>query len=431
MAKIIDPDNLNNGTEVIYNTTNKTIQLVKTGNLSDDGVTGRCVYSFTREQWKTNSTLIKYPFPLEPIDGPSGEQFHLVDGWTWYDTTTTGLLRDVGWALKDASGTSEEEWMNISSLGSFDSASDNAYYIQVNDKTTTNVAINTTLSGKINQAIKIYGDATHGNFDYRDYFKIFLREEAKKYAEYDLLNAQALSSLTYKKYSLPLSNSSDSLKVTHTDSEVAQAPYTNINMTYENPSVSRNVGGSDYNFDYLWDGDNKSPEQIYEKQMYLLRQSTDIDSGATDIQGKLQSGIFDGGAMMKFEGDTLHIQGYIDNLSATYSNRVIFYDDTGTARYPTVLNTFKFTVNPSITGYEYRIYSVTAIGSLAGAVNLQGLESATQDNYTYTYAYSTDTPIAVQLLFTGSNDYVENVSYYTLSNVNQEVTINLVKDINN
>lgn len=430
MAKIVDPDNLNNGTEVIYNTTNKTIQLAIAGNLTTDGVTGQCVYSFCREQWKTSSTLIKYPFPLYPIDGPSGTQYHLENGWTWYDTTTTDLIKDAGWALKNSSGDSLEEWMNITSLGGFNNSADKAWYIQVEDKTTSNTVTNTTYSGRVNQAIKIYGDSTHGNFDYRDYFKIFLRGQAEKYVEYDLLTNQALSSLTYKKYSLPLSNSPDTLKVTHTDSEIEQSPYTNITMTYESPSVSRNVGGSDYNFDYLWDGDNKTPEQIYEKQMYLLRQATDIDSGSGDIQGKIQSGIFDG-AMMKFEGDTLHVQGYVDNLSDTYSDRVVFYDDTGTPRIPTVINTFKFTVNPSVTGYEYHIYSVDAIGSLNGAVELQGKETAASDNYTYSYVYSSDTPIAVQLLFTGSLDYVESDTYYTLTNTNKDVIINLEKDLNN
>lgn len=92
---------------------------------------------------------------------------------------------------------------------------------------------------------------------------------------------------------------------------------------------------------------------------------------------------------------------------------------------------FKFTVNPSITGYEWRIYSVTALGSLAGAVEITGQESASADNQTYSYSYSTDQPIAVQVISQPDEDYEEEVLYFTLVNSNQDVTINLTPDNNN
>ncbi len=92
---------------------------------------------------------------------------------------------------------------------------------------------------------------------------------------------------------------------------------------------------------------------------------------------------------------------------------------------------FKFTVNPSIIDYEYRIYSVTSSGSLVGATELQGTETATADNYTYTYTYSTSDPIAVQIISQPDHDYEEIVSYYNLSATNQSVIINLTSDINN
>lgn len=106
------------------------------------------------------------------------------------------------------------------------------------------------------------------------------------------------------------------------------------------------------------------------------------------------------------------------------------YYNTGTGIVNVIAGqkSFKFTLNPSITGYEWRIYSVTAIGSLVGAVELAGQESATLDNQTYTYSYSVDTFIAVQIL---GVDYVDEPTFYTLKNSNQDVTINLTKDSNN
>lgn len=91
---------------------------------------------------------------------------------------------------------------------------------------------------------------------------------------------------------------------------------------------------------------------------------------------------------------------------------------------------FKFTVDPSITSYEWRIYSVTALGSLAGSVELDGEETATVDNQTYDYTYSTDIPIAVQIM-APSQDFEEEVKYYTLKDTNQDVVITLTEDLNN
>ena len=51
MALITDPDLLAQGTEVVFDTANKTIQLVKAGDLTDDGITLQAVYSFCKEQW--------------------------------------------------------------------------------------------------------------------------------------------------------------------------------------------------------------------------------------------------------------------------------------------------------------------------------------------------------------------------------------------
>ena len=92
------------------------------------------------------------------------------------------------------------------------------------------------------------------------------------------------------------------------------------------------------------------------------------------------------------------------------------------------LKTFEFTVNPAIVEYEWRIYSVTALGSLVGSTELDGEESATLSSQTYSYSYAEDIFIAVQIIESGV--YVESVEYYTLKNANQNVTINLKKETN-
>lgn len=323
MPKLIDQDDLNQGTEITFNTVDRTIQLIKAGNLSDDGVSIQCIYSFIKEEWKVDDALIRIPIPLKPIDGPSGTQFDLVDDWTWKDVTTTGLIRDGGWAQKDADGVSQEEWMNISTLGSFVSPdADTAYFTQGDISSPTDI----TLPGAVNQAIKIYGDASHGNFDYRKDFTIFLREEAKTYDEYDLITQQNISALTYKSYGVPLSNSSDSVKITHTDAEIAQAPYTNIDITYHATPVDRVIGGNTYKFSQIIEGDGKTLEQIYEKLQYLMRQTTDIDEGVGTVRGDTAT------TLCYFVGDTLYVTGFIDNIQASDSNRIVFIDNNDVER---------------------------------------------------------------------------------------------------
>lgn len=125
-------------------------------------------------------------------------------------------------------------------------------------------------------------------------------------------------------------------------------------------------------------------------------------------------------------GQTLTINVTDRADSPTYYNT-----GTGTVSVVAGQKAFKFTVAPSITGYEWRIYSVTAIGSLDGSVELDGEETATADNQTYNYTYTADTPIAVQIISQPDEDYVEAVEYFTLRNGDQDVIINLETDNNN
>ena len=162
MSVITDPDNLNDGTEIVVTTGAKTVKLQVSGNLGTDGVTLKCVYSKLKDLWKTSSTYIQYPFPMGPI---TDEQFELINGWDFDKTipvtetsATVNLIRTGGWALKDNAGVSQEEWAGIVTLGSL-GVTDQVYYQQASAGAATNIV----LQGAVNQAVKVYGDATHGN----------------------------------------------------------------------------------------------------------------------------------------------------------------------------------------------------------------------------------------------------------------------------
>lgn len=323
MAKITDPDDLAQGSEVTITTATKKIGLNIAGDLTTDGVTLQCLYSFLKEEWKDDANLIKFDFPMISI---TNEMFELVNGWDFADSTTKELIRDGGWALKDGSGVSQEEYMNITTLGSFHNpAVDQAYYLQSAAGTPTDIV----LPGEVNQAVKIYGDGTHGSVNYRTFFKIFLREQGKVYASGDLIVDQSIAALTYKKYALPLSNSAD-LKISALATDVyigANAPYTGMSITWG--AIARTIGGTEYNFSILIDGNQGTAEQIYEFVQYSLRQTTDIDDGAGEERGDISE------EMLLFVGDTLKTRRtsdggiYIDNFRSTDTNRLVFVDDLG------------------------------------------------------------------------------------------------------
>lgn len=223
--------------ELLIDHTSKTIALKAVGTMSQDGVTIKCVYSKLKEIWRTDATLVKFPFPMGPI---TDEQFEMINGWNWDKVNTSGsgsattveLLRTGGWSVVNTSNQVTEMWTGIITLGTFVANTDQAYYQQ----TVGGAPTNFKLTNNVNQAVQVYSDPNgDGNlsdgYDRRGYFKIFLREYSKLYAQSANTEIGA-STMTYQAYRFPLSNSTD-LKITHDDTAVSTTtPYTNVNITY-------------------------------------------------------------------------------------------------------------------------------------------------------------------------------------------------------
>lgn len=235
---VFDPDELgytvdvafaSSAEEIVINTTAKTIALKVQGNLTTDGATIKAVYSKLKDAWRVNTTLIKFPFPMGPI---TDEQFEMINGWNWDKTETSGaatqttveLLRTGGWSVVNTSGNITEEWFNVITLGTLGdllTSTDQVYYQQVNTDT---ASVNFKLTGKVNQAVQSFSDPNgDGNvsdgFNRRTYFKIFVREWQKLYAQSELSEI-GVTTLSPQAYRFPLSNSTD-LKITVTAANLA------------------------------------------------------------------------------------------------------------------------------------------------------------------------------------------------------------------
>lgn len=382
MAKIVDPDSLTRDTEIVFNTTAKTIQLVPTGNLEDtspasqSGVTLQAVYSKCKELWKSETDLNKLKFPFDAI---TAVKMDLINGWDWADDTSRRLIRDGGWCLRDSAGDSSEEFMSIISLGGrFADTTDTAYYQQVSgfDQPTTDFYY----SDELNEPVKIY-DTAPTSLNYRNFFKIFLREQGKLFDEGNLLKDQGLPSLDYTAYKLPLVNATD-IKVTTPDSTIeSEAPYTLMTIDYlrgssfatwvsgssypvdtvvrdtfeatfhwyrstvdiPNSTISPSTAPSDwesypgervigtiyYAFNRLINGATATLEQIYEFAQHELRQTVDInDNVSGDDYGTIRGNI--AVPLCNFVGDVLQTNPgcFIGSIQASDRVRIEFFDIT-------------------------------------------------------------------------------------------------------
>jgi hypothetical protein len=154
-----------------------------TGGSIADGVTEQAVYSFGKEEWKTDGRvavlsddLIRHPFPLEAI---TREQMENGGGtshedWSWFNGYTRKKVRTGGWADKNTGGTTLEEWTGIITLGTLDA--DTQVYYQLTNVSTAPTDF--TFLGAVNEPIKVFED---GGADNRAFLKLFARKKAKTY----------------------------------------------------------------------------------------------------------------------------------------------------------------------------------------------------------------------------------------------------------
>ena len=232
MALIVDPDDLNQGTEVTFSTAGKTITLNQAGNLSTDGVTLKALYSFCKEEWKNDAALIPFEFPFVPI---TDESFELVSGWDFADDASRYLIRSSGWAVKNTSGATTQEWAGIIGLGSIE-ANDQLYYEHQAGQA------DFQLTGQVNQAVPTLSDPNgDGNFadgfDYRTQFAIFVREQAQTYDRSDI-GSIGVSSLGPIAYRFPIGTGSD-LKITASDNTIdTTTPYTDATNQFSATDIS-------------------------------------------------------------------------------------------------------------------------------------------------------------------------------------------------
>lgn len=369
MAKIVDPDSLNQATEVNIISGERKIDLAIAGNLNDaspgqtSGVTMQALYSFLKEEWMTDSNLNKYRFPLKAI---TKFKFDWQNSWHPNDQQTRDLLRDAGW--KEVDG---REQAAVISLGDFDADTDQAYY--QNTAGFDQSVNNFDKTGALNEAYMTYSGGT----DYRDFLKVYLRIPGKIHDEGNLIADQGWTTIEYDAYRIPLSNTTDPNVSVSGEIDMDGAPYSGMAVqyipgrTYEtfnyaslpygsgevvysgerwyqvgyhvtsssnSPphadyvsfSGEREIGsGEFYAFNRIVDGNNATNQQIYEYTQVMNRSGENINGDALGLgYGTVNGNV--AVQLLGFVGTTLVTNPgvFIDNYNVNYKNAIEFYDIT-------------------------------------------------------------------------------------------------------
>lgn len=327
-----------NSTEVFIDTTAKTIKLVKTGDLSDDGVTMKALYSFLKEQWRLDplsKNLAAFWFPMTPI---TDESFEFVKGWSLLDATANELIRTSGWTVRDASDNVIAMFAGIIGLGNVE-GDDQPYFDQGQGR------VDFALQGQVNQAVQILddpnGDGSYADgFDYRAAFTVFVREQGQVFASANLESIGVTSGMAPIAYRFPLSTGAD-VKIETSDTGIDSnsdgvadvAPFDSMSITFHDTAQTRDIGGTDYDFGVIIDGASGTKEQIYEYVQWALRQPIDADDDASVLLGDVAP------ELLEFVGDTLKTKStdnpdgggdgvYIDNFLSADQNELVFVDNS-------------------------------------------------------------------------------------------------------
>ncbi len=336
----LDGSGIGVSADLWLDTANVEIQLATGNNLSQPtGISLQNLYSFIIESRYANDELMPYHDPVVAISATAGE-FELRRGWHLKDNTTRDLIRDGGLAQYSAANALEIEWLNITGLGNLATAA-TPYYWQSDVTNPTIVeAIN---SGLPNQLVQVFGDASNGNFDLRTFLKLSIRAQGENTVTYDLAAEQDLSSLNPQRYFIPLTTTAnpnitiaDTAIDANSDGAADIAPFDGMSVTYldgtgftawanstvyaANAVVSdggrwyittaggtssgtgvgddtgvtwaaysgeRQIDGSYYAFNIIYDANNGTLEQMTAYLFWLVRQDVDIDAGSANRTGRV------------------------------------------------------------------------------------------------------------------------------------------------
>lgn len=473
---------------------NRTFEFVNYDWLSNDGTSLQAFYSFViNKLWKNNDDITPEHRVRFPMSSTTPNKMEMLYGWDFKDANSRGYIRDGGLTMYgkvllqktdisfaltgsvisgsgmsvfkagetiiiNGSASNDGEYTVVSSTsteivvsealvdeavgsvidleGSVGDDSDAAQvtakwmgiktiavdaaaslYCQVQEGGTI---IDVTTVGGMNELVQIMGDENHGNYE-TDYFKVYNRSEGKSYVS-ALASEMGYSPLDADMYYYALPTVED-INILSSDGVVSGY---GIEIWYYDTPFTRNVNNENHDFTILIKANGKNKREIYEFVQYVRRLNANINSNTTDtVIGAIA------GELCNIEGNLLKTTTgvLIDNFYVEDQNSILFRDVNDViCGYPTSSDLYISSNVPD--GCEFRMYIASSVAGEIGTEELLGYEVydfATNGVIRYTYDYIEDIPVAIQIIATG---YEEGLAFATLSDVPQNIDIQLEKESN-
>ena len=150
------------------------------------GVTAQGVFSLMIDSFISETALRNTAFNLE-MDGAGS--LYLTNGAEGASDSTPENIIDGGVAYLDSSGTTTAAWSYVQSIGT--ATGFQGEFQQVDGSGTADARA----TGPFAQNIKVFGDATHGNFDYRNHLVLKYQPNGYRPVRVDVLSTYGITSL--------------------------------------------------------------------------------------------------------------------------------------------------------------------------------------------------------------------------------------------
>ena len=216
------------------------------------GPTVQAVFSLMIDSFISETSLRNTAFNIE-MDGVNSLYLtNDAEGAT--DASIENMTRG-GVGYIDSSGTETAEWFGVLSIGDNTTGATGEYQ-QIDGSTTADART----TGDFDEIIKMYGDASHGNFDYRGHAVFKYQINGYYQSRVDVLDLFGISTLSPTLYVLPMSPAATG--VTTGD------PSISITIT-DHTAAPITVGGKSFDYEIVDNGTN-SAEDILREINYNL-----------------------------------------------------------------------------------------------------------------------------------------------------------------
>lgn len=418
--------------------TKKTYQFVEAGGLDfQDGVQGIILHSKLVDMWDTLD-LDKYFKPFASIE-PRAKSMANVYGWEPHDQDTIDAIRDTALEIRNLPTDSAHKiyalWRSgdLHNVGDRQTTGDQFYFWPSSDAA-MDPPTAAVMKGSINQLFLIY-DAAGADNRFSNGVTWFTR------------CAEPLKTIVMEEHQvdyaeiMPVS-AANALDPKLTVSDASGAPYNDVDYTNNTLVQSHLVDGVSHDFDAVVDANvdntnaNETNEVVHNRINWMLRQSTDINSGdGGQMRGDKQWPI------TSFTGDIFTVQGYLNDFNAAQRNNLRVVDDGGiTRQWPSIL-TLIITAGSLAVGGTFSIYHKSSYGTSAAVlfqnesdVNQQDIAITGSDSIVMAYStYNVDghtpnTPLDIVIAYNRPGFIEPDTVEATLDGSNLTVALPLTAD---